>query len=485
MHYKSVFSSSFLFLVLISVAFPAASLATDVKDFGAKGDGRIDDTDAIRKAILHAKDGLLEFPKGSYRITETLQIDLAKIGTLGISGKGGSARIVMAGTGPALRIVGSHDKGSALPASVKPITWEKERMPTVTALEIVGAHPEADGIALVNTFMPVLTGVLIREVRYGVHLLSRNRNVLIDACHIYHARGIGIYLDDVNIHQMIVSDSHISYCQQGGIKVRGGEIRNFQITGNDIEYNCNPEGGISADVWIDCSQGGSVREGTIVGNTIQAIHSPDGANIRFTGVPGNADKIGLWSISDNHIGNQALNIHLDHCRGVTITGNTFMRGYDRHIKIADSKNILINNNLFGHNDDYYTSQVDAPGGISIDRANHITLNDNIIEGAGYGSESNGGAVVIANSQMVSVRGSHIHNARYNGVHIASSTFVQVTDCLIKEDPDRSEMAAGIVLRGDCAHTVIRQNQVDRGKEGAIVCHAQGVVVEHNQSVGDY
>src|SRR5690606_5465408 len=165
--------------------------------------------------------------------------------------------------------------------------------------------------------------------------------------------------------------SHISYCQQGGIKVRGGEIRNFQITGNDIEYNCNPEGEVSADVWIDCSQGGSVREGTIVGNTIQAIHSPGGANIRFTGVPGNADKIGLWSIADNHIGNQAVNIDLDHCRGITVTGNTFMRGYDRHVKITDSKNILINNNLLDHNPDYYTPNVEAPGGISIDRGKYI------------------------------------------------------------------------------------------------------------------
>jgi len=481
MYNKSDFSARFLFLLLMSMVFPMATLATDVKDFGAKGDGQTDDTDAIRKAIQHAADGLLEFPKGTYRITETLAIELADIGTLGISGKGGSARIVMEGAGPALRIVGSHDKGSALPASVKPVTWEKERMPLVTGLEIVGAHAEADGIALINTFMPVLSGVLIRDVRYGIHLLSRNRNVLIDACHIYHARGVGIYLDDVNIHQMIVSDSHISYCQQGGIKVRGGEIRNFQITGNDIEYNCDPEGEVSADIWVDCSQGGSVREGTIVGNTIQAIHSPDGANIRFTGVPGNADKIGLWSISDNHIGNQAVNIHLDHCRGITVTGNTFMRGYDRHVKIVDSKNILINSNLFDHNDDYYTSQVDAPGGISIDRANHVTLNDNIIDGAGYGNETEGGAVVIANSQMVTVRGSHIYNARYNGIRIAHSTHVQVTDCLIdgKADP---EMAAGIVLNGDCAYTVIRQNQVGKGKDGAIVNHAQGVVIEHNQVV---
>src|SRR5690606_34291539 len=127
------------------------------------------------------------------------------------------------------------------------------------------------------------------------HFTSRNRNVLIDGCHVYNTSGIGIYLDKVNIHQMIISDSHISYCKKGGIRVDESEIRDFQITGNDIEYNCDPEGIAAADIWIDCSRGGSVREGTISGNTIQAIPSPGGANVRFTGLSGNPNKIGLWN----------------------------------------------------------------------------------------------------------------------------------------------------------------------------------------------
>ena len=63
MYNRSNFSAHFLFLLLISMVVPAATLATDVKDFGAKGDGKTDDTDAIRKAIQYAADGLLEFPQ--------------------------------------------------------------------------------------------------------------------------------------------------------------------------------------------------------------------------------------------------------------------------------------------------------------------------------------------------------------------------------------------------------------------------------------
>src|SRR5690606_18101592 len=195
------------------------------------------------------------------------------------------------------------------------------------------AHKNADGIELRNTMQPVLRALLIREVRTGIRFTSRNRNILVVGCHIYNASGIGIYLDHVNIHQMVISASHISYCKKGGVKVVGSQIRNFQIVGNDIEYNFDRDASASADIWIDCSEGGVVREGTISGNTIQAAPSPGGANIRFTGPSGNSNKVGLWSITGNYISNQEVNILLENSRGVNITGNTFQGGFDRHIVI--------------------------------------------------------------------------------------------------------------------------------------------------------
>jgi len=371
----------FLFICFTFCWGHESVFAVNVKDFGAKGDGKTDDTGAINAAVVGASDGLVEFPKGTYRITKTIEIDLSNYGKLGLSGRGASASIVMAGEGAAFRFIGSHDKGSALPSSVKIITWDKERMPLIDALEIIGDHVDADGIELRNTFMPTLRALLIRNVRNGIHLSSRNRNVLIDACHVYNNSGIGIFLDQVNIHQFIISDSHISYCKKGGIKVIGSEIRNLQITGNDIEYNCDPEGPISADILVDCSMGGSVREGTISGNTIQAIPSPEGANIRFLGLNGNSDKIGLWSITGNHISNQKVNIHLENTRGISITGNTFIRGYNRHLLINNSSNLIINGNVIDHNEDYFPSQPPAYGGILISNGENIILSDNIIDGS--------------------------------------------------------------------------------------------------------
>ena len=479
------FSIPFLKLLLIYFIICLGNVigyAVNVRDFGAKGDGKTDDTKAIAAAISGASDGLVEFPRGTYRITRTIEIDLSLHGTLGLSGRGASAGIIMAGDGPAFRFIGSHDKGSALPASVKQLTWDKERMPLIDALEIIGDHVNADGIELKNTLMPTLRALLIRNVRNGIHLTSRNRNVLIDACHLYNNSGIGIFLDQVNIHQFIISDSHISYCKKGGIKVVNSEIRNFQITGNDIEYNCDPDGPASADILVDCTQGGSVREGTISGNTIQAIPSPGGANIRFLGLSSNPDKIGLWSISGNHISNQEVNVHLENTRGINITGNTFIRGYNRHLLIHNSRNLIINGNVFDHNEDYFPTQPPAYGGILLSRGENIILSDNIIDGSGNGSGEDGAAIEVKHSREISISACQVKNPNFNGIQIESSTNSQILNCIISESEKNNGMLTGISLKGLCAGSLVKDNSVSKGKIAGISNIAKGILLKDNISI---
>src|SRR4051812_23460400 len=88
----------------------------DVTAHGAKGDGTADDTAAIAKAIA-SKAGLIRFPRGTYRITKTIEIPLDKVGFTSLVGHG-VARVVMAGPGPAFRFVGTHE-GTAAPRTVK------------------------------------------------------------------------------------------------------------------------------------------------------------------------------------------------------------------------------------------------------------------------------------------------------------------------------------------------------------------------------
>lgn len=232
-------------------------------------------------------------------------------------------------------------------------------MPQIRDLEIVGQHPEADGIRIEGVVQPTITGVLLRQLRHGIHIVGRARNVLISSCHLYHNTGVGIFLDTVNLHQTIISDSHISYCRLGGIRVEKSEIRNIQITGNDIEYNNNgghripdADGVPTAEIWLDASEG-SIREGTICSNTIQATYSPGGANIRIIGQPAAENaKAGMLTIAGNLIGSQWVNVHLSSVQGVAISGNSIYSGHHRNLLMEDCSQVTVGDNCFGHNADY-------------------------------------------------------------------------------------------------------------------------------------
>ena len=478
----SLFLFSLFTVLIFCSTSPVNSEPVNVMDFGARGDGRSDDTDAIIAAIKKCDDGVVEFPWGSYRITRTIDIFLPETGTIGLSGVGGSARVIMDGAGPAFRFTGTHN-GSASPESVRPVTWDKERMPLVDALEIVGSDPRSGGLEFRHTLMPVLRSVLIRDVHHGIRFFSRNRNVLIDGCHIYNCTGVGIFLDSVNLHQIIISDSHISYCNLGGIKIVKSEIRDIQITGNDIEYNYAAKGPVSADIWFDCSQRGSIREGTIAGNTIQAIPSPEGSNIRFTGPAGNHEQIGLISISGNHISNQTFNILLENTRGISITGNTFIRGYDRNILINNSQNIVISSNVVDRNKDYFPEKLVCIDGVSVLNSRGIIFSNNIIDGVEYGNTEAGGAMNISASIDVTINHCQILNPKFRGIYIEQSKNVIVSGCLVRE-AENKRMLCSIELKGQCPGVVIKDNLAGKGSKGDIVNGSKGAVVEKNGTAVD-
>ncbi len=322
---------------------------SNVTRFGAIGDGVADDTGAIQHAVTQG-DGVLHFPPGTYRITQPIEIKLAERGPLGIDGTGGTARVVMNGKGPAFRLVGTHG-GTGDPGSRKGNVTSHQRLPTIRNIEVEGAHAEADGFELIETMQSVFEGILVTRCRHGIHLIQRNRNVLISHCHIYFNTGVGVYLDGVNLHQINIASSHISYNRLGGIRLDRSEVRNLQITGNDIEYNnhksheAEPEP--TAEIYIDATaEGASVNEVTIASNTIQATGSPEGANIRIKETPDQSRPPGLFAISGNIIGSQENNVHLTGCYGIALSGNTIYSCENRNLLIEDSRLINVSGNTF-------------------------------------------------------------------------------------------------------------------------------------------
>lgn len=322
---------------------------SNVRDFGAVGDGAADDTAAIQHALGDG-DGRLEFPPGTYRLTKTIEILLDQRGPSGITGSDGTARVVMDGPGPAFRLVGTH-AGTGDPNSVTDAVRIKQRLPSVSDIEITGSHPAADGLELIGTMQPMIRGVLIQRVRHGIRLHQRNRNVIIADSQIYFNTGVGVFLDAVNLHQININSNHISYNRLGGIRIANSEIRNLQITGNDIEYNnhrahqTDPEP--TAEIDIDTTaEGASVAEVMINGNTIQATESPDGANIRIIGDPLQKHRPGLWTITGNVIGSQEVNVKLVGCHSLSITGNCIYSGAQRNLIAEQCTQLNLSGNDF-------------------------------------------------------------------------------------------------------------------------------------------
>lgn len=437
---------------------------SDVRDFGAAGDGQADDTEAIRHAIEQG-DGLLLFPPGTYVVTEPIEWRLDRQGPGAIDGSGGAATIVMRGAGPALRIVGGHE-GDASPKSFRPEVLLRERMPTVNGIAIDGEHDESIGIELVGTMQPTIAGVLIRRTKIGIRLAKRNRNVLIADSHLYHGRagGIGIYFDGVNLHQTNIVGSHISYWPHAGIKVIRSEIRNLQITGCDIEYNHDVNAPESADVWIDAREK-TVREVTIASNTIQALESPGGVNVRIEGPDLDDSRgAGLWTIAGNILQSQETNVLLRRCRGVSMVGNSFATGFQRALLIDRCQVVAVGSNTFDHNPDYTGEYLD---GIEVIGSSGINLSGLIVVGSRAGSPESGGAIAVTDSEDAAIVGCQILDPAHRGIDLKNVKRTRVSDCSVVDRRRPPSMREAIRWTGPGAANLLTNNVVGKGQSAAL------------------
>ena len=323
-----------------------------------------DDTKALQQRIDEGA-GSLVLKAGTYQLGQPLRFDLAKLGAVAIKAEG-AVTLIMNGPGPALDFVGTHE-GTASPKTFKPETW-RERMPSVDGIEILGNHPEADGIRLRRTMQATITRVAVRKARHAIHLVERNRNTLIADCHLYENEGVGVYLDNCNLHQINVANSHISYNRRGGIVVRDGQVRNLQISNCDIEGNMPGDTNTTdtANIFIDLRNNdpqASVAEVAITGCTIQ--HSagwsktgslaPGGANIRILGRPDYpVDNV---AIANNVMSDTSVNVHIDHAKDIVLTGNTFFTPMPADLLVEHSQRVIVNGNVFNPRQDW------AVGGI--------------------------------------------------------------------------------------------------------------------------
>ena len=334
----------------------------------AVSDGQKDASESLQAAI-DAGRGYLSIPRGRYLLKKSLVVKLADTDYCQLSGEG-PVTLIMSAPGPAIRLLGTHEK-SADPGNFSKSVWQHERMPLIERLAIEGAHAEAEGIEARGTMQMTVSHVHLRSLLHGIHLAGNNRNVLIDNCHIYENSGIGVFYDNVNLHQSNIVGCHISYCKGGGIVSRQGNVRNIHISGCDIESCMSADKPPTANILIDCreSQYGTA-EVAISGCTIQHnSHGPESCNIRILGSShnpktGKADRQGHVTITGNVLSDVATNIHLNNCRGIVLTGNTFWMGYEHNLLVEESSHIVVGSNNFDRNPHYdYGTALETKNGL--------------------------------------------------------------------------------------------------------------------------
>ncbi|HEX4611616.1 MAG TPA: right-handed parallel beta-helix repeat-containing protein [Urbifossiella sp.] len=410
---------------------PPRPAGGNVRDHGARGDGAADDTAALQAAV-DAGAGVVQLPPGTYRITRPVVVALDTVGFTSVAG-GGVARVVMAGAGPAFRFVGTH-AGTAAPATVKDNVWDKQRMPCIDGVEIVGDHPEAVGIEATGTAKLTVTRVLVRRCLHGIHLTGRNRNVIVSDCHLYHNRGIGLFFDHVNLHQANVTGSHISYNGGGGVVVKAGEVRNLQVTGCDVEANHDPAGPPTANVFID-STGGSNAEVAVTGCTVQHTRTaPGSANIRVKG-PSTPDK-GTNEVRDGHVtitGNvlsdTKVNVHLDHARGVVMTGNTLWTGVEYNLLVEHSTGVVVGPNTLDRNPRYYREEDAAANAVLFRECSDCTVSGLFVKG----TRTAPAGVGLVKCDRVHLSGLTVLDCDNGGLLLDGLTRSRVTGCVVRDD----------------------------------------------------
>jgi parallel beta-helix repeat protein len=473
-----------MLLSLLSLAFILSSHTASAQEIQGEGRRRVNvavqaagselssETDAQIQAMVDGGQGSIRLAAGTYRFQKTVTIDLLKSGCSAISGDG-TARVIMEGAGPAFHFMGHHE-GSAVPESVKPAVWEKERAPMVEGIEIVGANAYADGIKATGTMQITLSRVLVRECRHAVHLAGRNRNILISACHFYNNRGIGVFYDAVNLHQSNIIGSHISYNKGGGIVSRGGNVRNLHIGTCDIEANHDTmEGAVpAANVLLD-STGGSIGEVAITGCTIQHTGKAAGsANIRILGAgddPSLERRVGRThtregnvTIGDNVFSDVQVNIEIAQARGVTITGNTFWEGFQHDLIVKASENIVVTGNNFDRNPRYLVNGFDNAehNGLVFENCADSAITGNVISGVW----KKRAAVELAGCNRMNIANNTILDSDGIGLLLQNVSRSIISDNLIRDDREgekRSKEPSLKIIGG--SDNLIGSNLLGNGK----------------------
>lgn len=313
----------------------------NVQTYGAKGDGKTDDTVAIRNAIAAAVEGgqggIIYFPAGTYAVCP--QRDDRRIGFfLPIFNLGGRQNLVFLGAGAGRSILKGYCVGLADPAKSWKVTGDGYfKISRFGMFDLSGSSRPTTGIQFRSL---VIDGNLpytgnstvggIRETGDGWDMShkaiacngpGRVDQILIFNCAIKNWRGEEVYAGGSTIGRMNVINGSIRGCNASAVScsaninlvdVAIGGTRPGEDVYNGVENFAFAPG--QQTTLVNCNVNCSSSTKSIHGNGIVLLGNPP-----KNGAPGTSATVKGCTIANNHFG--ILFSETDH--DVTISGNTF------------------------------------------------------------------------------------------------------------------------------------------------------------------
>ncbi|MGE6487453.1 hypothetical protein [Paenisporosarcina sp. NPDC076898] len=325
-----------------------ASTHIDVSSFGAVGDGRTDDTKALQEAAR--QHGIISLESGkTYLISSTIELNpaIAK----GIQGN--NAKILLDADLPAFHLKGNKTDGGARPT--ENVGLEDEFSFVIDSLHVFSRDHRGTALILDGSFGVIVTKSHFYNLKKGIELINKNRNVIISENHLWNLAEYGIHYNNANVHQSILTNNHISYAEIA-LFFENGDVHNTQIMGNDIEVGYLKNNDTRSAIQVVCDKPKTqFSQSQIVGNSIEDHFLAKEGIINFyskTFGPSSADSnlapyVGMIEIMGNELSGSSKALVLENINDITINSNTFKLISEVFISIfTGGEGINMSGNIF-------------------------------------------------------------------------------------------------------------------------------------------
>lgn len=304
----------FLFLLLAAFAFPVRAAVLDVTAFGARGDGKTDDTEAVRKAVAQAVSGdTVRFSGGTFFLTGDIEV---------------------AGENLAL------DGDGAIFFDHKPAKGRSMNKILLTGKNITVKN------------LKITSNAKNRSAAHGSISCRDAENIFIDGVDISYSPSVAIWT--MNCRNVRITNSHIHHQWADGIHI-SRDSRGVIIANNTIDQNGDDGIGVvsyhDSAPWNQLPRNDSVViTGNVISNTPARGICASGGNLLITGNRiFNTGKAGIICTREGWISEQTIitsNI-------ISNTGTAEKYGFDFYdsrgtrsgIHVQTNSNLLIADNI--------------------------------------------------------------------------------------------------------------------------------------------